>query len=348
MVTRDEVPHDERLPESITVTVDEVRTNPAPRRDAELTARDEDGAKLTVVIWETHGINQSWEAGATYELSGTRGKRYSTGSGTTVEVQSTKAFTAKRVTESDETRVLVLGDTHVGYRHRPRSGKPAWAKRVNAREVFTRCLERARELDVDAVVHAGDVFDHENAQSDRNAVKRAITQTVEAGIPFYYVFGNHDDEKGRKLLASTPGTHLGGTASTVSESLVTLLGVDHCGKSFPTTAPSLSMAGASGANVLVIHESPHPVVDDTGTLLYQTDGNRADISAFLDSATFDVDLIVTGHIHVAAHTRVQGHDIPVLVTGPTVPISTYEKESYPSTWLLSATGSGIDLERQSI
>ena len=348
MVTRDEVPHDERLPEPITVTVDEVQTNPAPRRDAELTVRDEDGAKLTVVIWETHEIDQSWEAGATYELSGTRGKRYSTKSGTTVEVQSTTAFAAKRVAERDETRVLVLGDTHVGYRHRPRSGKSTWAKNVNAREVFTRCLERARELDVDAVVHAGDVFDHENTQSDRNAVKRAITQTVDAGIPFYYVFGNHDDEKGRKLLSSTPGTHLGAKTSPMTESLLTLLGVDHCGKSFPTTAPNLSMAGASGANVLVIHESPHPVVDDTGTLLYQTDGNRADISAFLDSATFDVDLIVTGHIHVAAHTRVQGRDIPILVTGPTVPISTYEKVSNPSTWLLTATDSGIDLDRQPV
>ena len=142
MITRDGVPHDERLPESITVTVDEVRTNPAPRRDAELTVRDEDGAELTVVIWETHEIDQSWKVGVTYELSGTRGKRYPTESGTTVEVQSTKAFVAKRVSMNDETRILVLGDTHVGYRHRPRSEKPAWAGEVNAREVFTRCLER--------------------------------------------------------------------------------------------------------------------------------------------------------------------------------------------------------------
>ncbi len=348
MVTRGEVPHDERLPGSITVTVDEIRTNPAPRRDAELTARDEDGAKLTVVIWETHGIGQSWEAGATYELSGTRGKRYSTGSGTTVEVQSTKAFTAKRVTESDETRVLVLGDTHVGYRHRPRSGKPAWAKRVNAREVFTRCLERARELNVDAVVHAGDVFDHENTQNDRNAVKRAITQTVEAGIPFYYVFGNHDNKKGRKLLKSTSGIHLAEATSPTGESSVNLLGIDHSGQSFPTTAPNASIEMLFGKNVLVVHESPHPVVDKTGSLLYQKDPNRADVSSFIESASFDVDLLITGHLHVADQPRIRGHDIPVLVTGPTVPISSYEKDSNPSTWLLTATDSGIDLDRQPV
>lgn len=348
MVTRDEVPHDGRLSGWITVTVDEVRTNPKPRRDAELSVRDEDGMELTVVIWETHEIDQPWEAGATYKLTGARGKRYSTADGTEVEVQSTKAFTANRVIANKETQLLVLGDTHVGYRHRPHSGKPAWASNVNAREVFTRCLKRARELDVDAVVHAGDVFDHENTQGDRNAVGHAITQTVEAGIPFYYVFGNHDDEKGRKLLASTTGTHLAETTTPITESLLTLLGVDHCGKSFPTTAPNLSLAGSSGSNVLVIHESPHPVVNDTGTLLYQTDGNRADISAFLDSAAFDIDLIVTGHIHVADRPRVRGHDVPVLVTGPTVPISSYEKDSNPSMWVLTATGSGIDLERQPV
>jgi predicted phosphodiesterase len=323
-----------------------VRVNPKSRRDAELTVRDEDGAELTVIIWETHEVDQLWEEGATYELSGARGKRYSTGRGTSVEVQSTKAFAAKRVSTSDETCVLVLGDTHVGYRHRLRSAKPAWAREVNARDVFARCFERARDLGVDAVIHAGDVFDHENTQGDRNAVRQAISQTVGAGIPFYYVFGNHDDENGRTLLASTPGNHLGAKTSTVTESLVTLLGVDHCGKSFPTTVPNLSLAESTGANVLVIHESPHPVVDETGTLLYQTDGNKADISTFLDSTAFDVDLIVTGHIHVAAHTSVQGHDIPVLVTGPTVPISSYEKDSNPSTWLLTATSSGLDLDRQ--
>jgi len=328
--------------------VDKVRTNPKPRRDAELTVRDEDGAELTVIIWETHEIDQSWDEGATYELTGARGKRYSTRSGTRVKIQSTKAFRAQRVTTNDATRILVLGDTHVGYRHRSPSNKSAWAGSVNASEVFTRCLERARELNVDAVIHAGDVFDHGNTQRDRDTVRQAISQTVETGIPFYYVFGNHDGQKGRELLKSTSGTHLAEAMSPTEESSINFLGIDHSGQSFPTTAPDASINMLLGKNALVIHESPHPVVDETGTLLYQTDGNKADISTFLDSTAFDVDLIVTGHIHVAAHNSVQGHDIPVLVTGPTVPISSYDKDSNPSTWLLTATSSGIDLERQPV
>lgn len=348
MVTRDEVPHDRRLSGSITVTVDEVRTNPKPRRDAELSVQDEDGAELTVVIWETHEIDQSWEEGASYELTGARGKRYSTPSGTTVEVQSTKAFRAQQVNTNDATRILVLGDTHVGYRHRSPSEKSAWAGSVNACEVFVRCLERARELDVDAVIHAGDVFDHGNTRRDRDTVRQAISQTVEAGIPFYYVFGNHDDKKGRKLLKSTSGTHLAEAMSPTGESSINFLGIDHSGQSFPTTAPDASIDMLLGKNALVIHESPHPVVDETGSLLYQKDPNRADVSSFIESAGFDIDLLITGHLHVADRPRIRGHDISVLVTGPTVPISSYEKDSNPSTWLLTATSSGIELERQPV
>lgn len=348
MVTRDEVPHDKRISGSITVTVDEVRTNPQPKRDAELSVRDEDGAELTVVIWETHEIDQSWEEGASYELTGARGKRYPAGSGTRVEVQSTKAFSARRVTTNDTTRVLVLGDTHVGYRHRSPSDKSAWAGNVNACEVFVRCLERARDLDVDAVIHAGDVFDHENTRGDRNAVRQAISRTVGAGIPFYYVFGNHDDKKGRKLLKSTSGIHLAEATSQIGEQSVNSLGIDHSGQGFPTTAPDASIDMLLGKNILIVHESLHPIVDGSGSLLYQKDPNRANISKFIESADFDIDLIVTGHLHVADRPHVQGHDIPVLVTGPTVPISSYEKDSNPSTWLLTATDSGIDLERQPV
>lgn len=125
---------------------------------------------------------------------------------------------------------------------------------VNARNVFVRCLKRARKLDVDAVIHAGDVFDH--AREDRNAVRQAISQTVGAGIPFYYVFGNHDDKKGRKLLKSTSGIHLAEAMSPTGKSSVNLLGIDHSGQSFPTTAPDASIDMLLGKNALVVHESP--------------------------------------------------------------------------------------------
>lgn len=345
MITRDDVPHDRRLPDSIVITVTEVDTRPKHPRDVELTATDENGDELHVIIWKTHNIDQKWVEGQDYELDGARGKRYSKRTGARVELHSTSAFQVREINQPESTQLLVMGDTHVGYRHRPRSEKPNWAQRVNGREVFTRCLERSRAADVDAVVHAGDIFDHHNTKGDRNQVGQEINRTVESGIPFYYVYGNHDNKRGRRLLDSTPGTHLIDDATLVGDQPVNLLGVDHSGHEFPAEAPEASIEMLLHRNLLVIHETPHPVVDDRGTTVYQNDGNKADISSFIDTAHYGVDLVITGHLHVANRAQVRGYDIPVLVTGPTIPISTYEEDSRPSTWLLTMTEEGLDIDR---
>lgn len=98
----------------------------------------------------------------------------------------------------------------------------------------------------------------------------------------------------------------------------------------------------------MIHVSPHPVVNIAGKLLYQTVPDRTNILPFIESADFEIDLIVTAHLHVSDRPRVQGHDIPALVTGPTIPISKYEKDSNPLTWLLTVTDSEIKVERQPV
>lgn len=249
---------------------------------------------------------------------------------------------------SDQVQLLVLGDTHVGYRHRSNSKKGKWAQSTDDLGAFRRALNLARELDVDAIVHAGDVFDHQEKQSDRDAVAEQIDRSVEAGIPFYYICGNHDKQDGRHALAQTLGTHLSEASTTIGSSSVDLIGYDHMGSDFPTRKFGSSSDTHSNQTILVIHESPHPVVDNSGKLLYQADSNKADVSHYIEKATFEIDLIITGHLHVADQPRVRGHDIPVLVTGPTIPISKYKKASKPSTWILTATDSGINIDRQPV
>ena len=353
MVTREEVPHDGRLSGSITVTVDRVRTNPKPRRDAELTVRDEDGAELTVIIWETHETDQSWDEGATYELTGARGKRYSTRSGTRVEIQSTKAFRAQRVTTNDATRICVVGDTHVGYRHRPRSNKAAWSYNVDNRDTFTEALRRARNQDVDAVIHAGDIFDHETTQSDLDTVHREVTRTCEQGIAFYFVQGNHDKEDGRRLLKrlteeqsecirlTTEETSISGKGKSLNT-----YGYDHSGTELPPLSPDHQFSTLGLPNILVIHDTPFPVVDEQNVNIYTPE--QLDLRDFLSESALDPDLIIAGHLHVGSEGTVRGHDVPVLTTGPTAPISDSTEDNEPSTWLLTATDSEISLDRQPI
>lgn len=348
MATRDDVLHDRRLRDSITIRVTSVDTNPRKPRDVELEAVDDEGNEVHVVIWQTHDVTQQWVEGQEYELSDVRGKRYSTRNGTRVELHSTSSFRAKQVNRAKSTRLLVLGDTHVGYRHRARSNKPVWARSVNAKDVFTSCLERARELDIDAVVHAGDVFDHNTTKADRKQVDNAIRRTVQSGTPFYYVYGNHDDKRGRRLLNSTPGVHLTTDAATLGTEAVNLLGVDHSGHSFPQRAPEASIEMVTGRNILVVHETPHPVVDSNGALVYQNDGNKADISGFVETAGYGIDCVVTGHLHVANQARIRGPNTPVLITGPTIPISTYKEDNQPSIWLLTVTEEGTEFDYRPI
>lgn len=344
--TRDGVPHDRCLPDLIVITVIDIDTGQGLPVRNELTVTDENGQELLVVVRGTHDVDQDWVTERKYELDGVRGKRYSTRAGTRVELHSTGAFEVRDIDETHSTRLLIVGDSHVGYRHRPGSEKPDWAQSVDGRRVFTLCLERAREANVDAVVHAGDVFDHHNTRGDRNLVGQEISRTVRSGIPFYYVYGNHDDEQGRRLLESTPGVHLSRDSVSVGEQSVNLLGVDHSGREFPTDAPTASIELVQNRTIVVIHERPHPIVDDAGGIVYRKTGDEANVSHFIDTAAYDIDLLVTGHLHVANRALVQGHDVPMLVTGPTMPISRYEEESRPSTWLVTVTASGFDIERQ--
>jgi predicted phosphodiesterase len=353
MVTRDEVPHDRRLSGSITVTVDEVQTNPKSRRDAELSVHDEDGAELTVVIWETHEIDQSWEEGATYELSGARGKRYSTRSGARVEVQSTKAFEAQKVNQTDPTRICVVGDTHVGYRHRPRSKKASWSYDVDNRETFTKTLQRVRNQNVDAVIHAGDIFDHNTTQSDLDAVYEEVTSICEQGIGFYFVQGNHDEDAGRRLLKRLTAersdcirlTTQKTSISVTGESL-NAYGYDHSGTQLPSLSPDHQFRTLGVPDILVIHDTPFPVVDEQNEIIYSPE--QLDLRDFLTESTVTPDLIIAGHLHVGSEGIVRDHDVPVLTTGPTAPISDSTENNEPSAWLLTATDSGIDLERQPV
>lgn len=138
MVTRDDVPHDRRLPDSIVITVTEVDTRPKHPRDVELIATHENGDELHVIIWKAHNIDQKWVEGQDYDLDGARGKRYSKRTRTRVELHSTSAFQVREINQPESTQLLVMGDTYVGYRHRPRSENPSWAQSRRANTIWTR------------------------------------------------------------------------------------------------------------------------------------------------------------------------------------------------------------------
>lgn len=344
MFAQVEIPQNDRLSEPIAVTVADVTNTANDRVDCVVTVRDEIGAELPLTIWTTHEIGIDWEPGTQYLLDGVRGNRWNRGGTTECKLSSTADLTAIP-TKADSHRFLLVGDTHVGYRHRLDADKPSWARGVDNRSTFRSVFQKATELDVDGIIHAGDIFDHTTDRTDHETVTEATSAwTSETGRSFSFVFGNHDVETDRdrlrKLEATTRGVNHLPSGGNIGLPNIDVIGIDYQGD---VPAHIADRGSAARHTIVVIHETPYPVVDGSGTYRYKE--GRLNLRKCLDRLNAEVDLVVAGHMHVAERGWVEGTDVPVVVTGPTASISAYERDNEPSVWLLDVTTDEITIER---
>jgi DNA repair exonuclease SbcCD nuclease subunit len=94
------------------------------------------------------------------------------------------------------TRVIHTGDTHIGYQqyHRPE-------RRRDFLDAFRRVLDDAVADDVDAVVHAGDLFhDRRPDLQDILGTLEALRTLAAADVPFLAVVGNHEAKRDAQWL----------------------------------------------------------------------------------------------------------------------------------------------------
>lgn len=344
----DAIPENDRFETPLTLRVVALDRPDDGRRDAALTVADTDGNTLTLSIWTTHEVDVDWRVGHRYRLKNVRAKQWTSNGETHSLLSSTRDLTATDLgaTTDSAVRLLVIGDTHIGYRHR--EAKPAWAHDSDGRAGFTNALSLARNLDVDAVVHAGDIFDHGVTQADALEATQALADLHADGIPFHYVVGNHDTKTGlAELDAFTTKTdvdhhlHRAPVPLSSDDLDVALYGIDHTNGRLDDVDLEATVSSYFGTNVLVPHQTPSPV-DDDGDLLY-SDG--VDVRPLLDIDGASIDLVVTGHLHIPTQGMIRGTDVPALITGPTIPISTLDRDTTPCAWLVTITDDGIDITR---
>ncbi|EMA65811.1 metallophosphoesterase [Halorubrum aidingense JCM 13560] len=94
------------------------------------------------------------------------------------------------------TRVIHTGDTHIGYAqyHSP-------VRRQDFLDAFGAVIDDAIDGDVDAVVHAGDLFhDRRPELADLLGTISVLRRLDDAGIPFLAVVGNHESTRGGQWL----------------------------------------------------------------------------------------------------------------------------------------------------
>ncbi len=94
------------------------------------------------------------------------------------------------------TRVIHTGDTHIGYQQ---YNSPE--RRRDFLEAFRNVVDDAVEDDVDAVVHAGDLFhDRRPSLVDLQGTVDVLRTLSDADIPFLAVVGNHESKRDAQWL----------------------------------------------------------------------------------------------------------------------------------------------------
>jgi len=122
-------------------------------------------------------------------------------------------------------RLLHTADTHIGYRQYHLD-----ERRQDFADAFTEVVSAGIQEDVDAVVHAGDLFHTSRPGiTPLQTVLTELQRLQEASIPFLLIVGNHErthDRNWVELLQEIGlATRLGATGTRVADT--TIYGLDH-------------------------------------------------------------------------------------------------------------------------
>lgn len=127
------------------------------------------------------------------------------------------------------TRVIHTGDTHLGYRqyHTPE-------RRTDFLTAFRQVVDDAIKEDVDAVVHAGDLFHDRRPDLDDLLGTLSILRRLDsADVPFLAIVGNHERKRDRQWLdlfeSLGLATRLDDNGITIGETA--FYGLDHVPRS---------------------------------------------------------------------------------------------------------------------
>ena len=184
------------------------------------------------------------------------------------------------------TRIIHTGDTHIGYRqyHSPE-------RRADFLRAFERVVADAVADDVDAVVHAGDLFhDRRPDLPDLLGVLSALRELDDAGIPFLAVVGNHESTRGGQWLdlfeSLGLATRLDDEPTVVGDTA--FYGLDHVPESRRHTLDYEFAPHDAAVAALVSHGLFEPFAYADW-----------DTEAVLESATVDFDAVLLGDNHAA-------------------------------------------------
>ncbi|MBV0901479.1 DNA double-strand break repair protein Mre11 [Haloarcula salina] len=209
------------------------------------------------------------------------------------------------------TRVIHTGDTHVGYQQ---YNVPD--RRADFLDAFRQVIADAVEDDVDAVVHAGDLFhDRRPTLTDIMGTLDVLETLSDAGIPFLAVVGNHEAKRDAQWLdlyeSLGLATRLGGDPTVIGDTA--FYGLDFVPRSQRDDLDYDFAPHDADAAALVTHGLFQPF-----------DYGDWDAAEILTEASVDFDAMLLGDNHDPGKQRVD--DAWVTYCGSTERASASERE----------------------
>ncbi|MFC7041731.1 DNA double-strand break repair protein Mre11 [Halonotius sp. GCM10025705] len=216
------------------------------------------------------------------------------------------------------TRVLHTGDTHIGYQqyHSPE-------RRADFLAAFETVIDDAVEMDVDAVVHAGDLFhDRRPDLPELMGTLSALRELNAAEIPFLAVVGNHESTRGGQWLDLFErlglATRLGDDPIAIDSTA--FYGLDHVPES---RRDDLDYDFTRTADSDLDTEPTHHVLVGHGLFTPFAHANW-ETETVLDESTVDFDAVLLGDNHAHGIERVD--DVWVTYCGSTERASASETD----------------------
>lgn len=209
------------------------------------------------------------------------------------------------------TRVIHTGDTHLGYRQYHEA-----ERRQDFMAAFESVLEDAVSDEVDAVIHAGDLFhDRRPALPDVMGAVEALRALRGADIPFLAVVGNHEGTRSAQWVDLFERLGLAERLDTEGRVIgdTTFYGLDYTPASKRDQLDYAFTPSETEYNALVSHGAFEPFAYGDW-----------DLAAVLERSPVDFDIVLLGDNHQPERETVI--ETPAVYSGSTERTSAEERD----------------------